>query len=116
MNANNKQSENRGTKRAGASGASVVSVDDALVAATHVNEEIDWKSVGTFGCYHCPHAFSKKKLVYLYFAQITMSSTRRRLARRGVGKKKMIVAPLLRGEEIGKEGRLELGRLTCATI
>ena len=53
MTANEEQSKKRGTKRVG------TSVDDALIAAGHVNDEIDWKSVGTFGCYHCPHAFSK---------------------------------------------------------
>ena len=52
LDTSNKQTEKRGEKRVGAS------VDDDLVAAKHTNTEIGWKS-GTFGCYHCPHAFSK---------------------------------------------------------
>ena len=61
MAAIDKRSEKRGTKRVG------TSVDDALVAAEHVGIEINWKSVGTFGCYHCPHAFSKiKECVFVF--------------------------------------------------
>ena len=78
MNANDEQSENRGTTRAGAS------VDDALVAAKHVNEEIDWKSVGTFECYHCAHAFSKNEdCVFVFCSNCHVEYTKKVIEKRG---------------------------------
>ena len=59
-------------------------MDNALVAAKHVNEEIDWKSVGTFGCYHCPHAFSKKKAcVFVFCSNCHVEYTKKVNKKRG---------------------------------
>ena len=63
MTANEERSEKRGTKRGG------TSVDDALMAAGHVNVEINWEIGSKFGCYHCSKAFSKSEECVFVFCE-----------------------------------------------
>ena len=59
-------------------------MDNALMAAKHEDREIDWKSVGTFGCYHCAHAFSKtKECVFVFCSSCHVEYTKKVDEKRG---------------------------------